>query len=83
MAPKKGQKSKTMRGEKDYSTKSSSRFYDRGGHRIMPYHQKRKDGGYAFLIPLASGLMSGGVSYGVQRGLKKLFGGTTHRKKKH
>ena len=37
MPPKsfsKGSKSKTMRGKRDFTTKSTSKMFDRGGHRL-------------------------------------------------
>jgi len=78
--PTKGSRSKTHKGEKDYTTKKNSKFYVRDGHEIRPYRQQKK-GRFAFLIPLATGLASGAVSYGTQKALKKLFGGG--RKRKH
>jgi len=72
--PTKGRKSKTHKGELDYTTKKGSKFYVRDGHEIRPYRQPRKKGGFAFLAPLLAGLLSGGVSYGTQRGLKKTLG---------
>jgi len=78
--PRKGAKSKTMKGKEDYTTKKGSKFYVRKGHEIKPYRQ----GGFAFLpflAPLLAGLASGAASYGTQRGLKKALGGG--RRKKH
>ncbi len=83
MPTKKGTKSKSMPGKLDYTTKKGSKFYTRAGHELRPYKQKK--GGFAFLpflIPLAAGLASGGISYGTQKVLKKAFG-AGHRKKKH
>ena len=46
MAPKKGQKSRTMRGKKDFTTKKTSKYHDRHGHYKKkmgrPYRKARK-----------------------------------------
>lgn len=41
--PKKGAKSKTHPGDKDYSTKKSSKDYDRDGHRSKHVEGSKKD----------------------------------------
>ena len=55
--PKKGQKSKTMKGRKDFTTKKTSKFFNRKGHRQThaqgskkhrrPFRKQR--GAYAYL----------------------------------
>jgi len=76
----KGSKSKTRPALKDYTTKGTSRFYDRSGHRVMPYSQKKQTGG--FLPLLAAGLASGGISFATQKLLKILLGGKNRSKNK-
>ena len=53
--PKKGQKSKTMKGRKDFTTKKTSKFFNRKGHR-----QTHAQGSKKHRRPFAK---RGGVSY--------------------
>ncbi len=80
-------KSKTHKGDKDYTSKRGDKVHHIAHHDVKrphkPYARKRT-GGFAFLpflIPLAAGLASGGVSYGTQKLLHKIAGG--HKRKVH
>ena len=80
--PTRGTKSKSHTGL-DYTTRKGSKYYTMGGHEVRPYRQKRKTGGFAFLPAILAGLLTGGVSVGTQKVLKKLMGGGKHTKRKH
>ena len=67
MAPKKGQRSKTMRGKRDYTTKKSSKYHVVKGHRRpkmgKPYSKRRgaHHGGILSHLNRATGMFVGGV----------------------
>lgn len=79
--PKKGQASRTHKGEQDFTTKRGDKVFHRRGHNVArtrrPY---QKNGGFAFLPAILAGLLSGGVSYGTQKVAKKTLGLGTHRR---
>jgi len=88
--PKAGQKSRTHRGELDFSTKRGDKVYHRKHHNVKgrnaPYTAKRQGGNPALLLGmlprlLAMGAASGSTSYGVQKLLKNVFGFGNRRKK--
>lgn len=68
MAPKKGQRSKTMRGKRDYTTKKSSKYHVVKGHRRpkmgKPYSKRGMFvGGVVDDTLNLVGLRSGGYAY--------------------
>jgi hypothetical protein len=85
-----GTKSKTHKGDKDFTSKRGSKVHHMGHHDvrlpIAPFAGRRRKttGGFAFLpflAPLLAGLASGATSYGTQKLLKKVAGG--RRRKVH
>jgi len=89
--PKAGQKSRTRKGELDFSTKRGDKVYHRRHHNVKgrnaPYTKKQQGGfGPALalsMLPrlLAMGAVSGGTSYSVQKLLKNVLGFGNRRKK--
>ena len=83
-----GTKSKTHKGDLDFTSKRGSKVHHIDHHDIRrkpaPFAGRRRKGGFAFLpflAPLLAGLATGATSYGTNRLLKKVAGG--RRRKVH